>query len=120
MIFHLRSLAVTIIAGISLNILFTYKAVAQYKRCWLENGVVTINCAPADGYFFINKQNIYKKCPIVAGSLEKSCNIEDGYGLFYKNYHWYQCPVQQGKKLDHCTLASGYQIVKLHQTFLKD
>lgn len=117
MIFHLRSLITTFIIGISLNTFFIHTASAQYKRCWLDNGVVTINCDPADGSFFKLKQNLYKKCPVIAGSLKDSCKIEDGYGLFYKDHLWYQCPIQQGKKLEHCTLASGYQTIKLHQPF---
>ncbi len=120
MIFHIHPLILTLIIEISLNSLITQTIHAQYKRCWLENGVVTINCNPADGYFYVNKRNLYKKCSIVAGTLKNSCKVEDGYGLFYENYRWYQCPIQQGKKLDHCTLASGYQIIKYHQAFFKN
>lgn len=114
MIFYKRYLNISIIIGLGINGLFlpSVYARAHYQRCWLENGQATINCNPADGYFFKKENNIYKKCPVASGKLQKTCKTEDGYGLFFENYHWYQCPVQQGKKTNPCTLASGYQIIK--------
>lgn len=120
MIFHTRSLTLTFIMGLTLNALFSSTGFAQYQRCWLEKGIMTINCAPADGYSFKKDNNLYKKCPVLSGKIQKSCKIEDGYTLSYKNYRWYQCPVQQGKLSDYCTLASGYQIVKIHHSIFRN
>lgn len=105
-------LSIGVAIGLCVSVFIQPLAYANYQRCWLNEGVSTINCDPADGYVFIKHKDTYKKCNVGSGSIDpKTCKQEDGYGLILTNHIWYQCPIQNGKKLDHCTLASGYQIV---------
>lgn len=91
----------------------SYAAYANYKRCWIDNGVATINCNPGDGYYFIKEKEQYKKCSVANGNLKKDCKQEDGFAMILMNHLWYQCPIQNGKKNDHCNLATGYNTIFL-------
>ncbi|MDI2112876.1 hypothetical protein [Commensalibacter nepenthis] len=95
------------------SVLGSYSAHANYKRCWIKDGVATINCNPADGYYFVKEKELYKKCTVANGQLKKECKEEDGFAMFLENHHWYQCPIQNGKKIDSCTLATGYYTIFL-------
>ncbi|MDI2091103.1 hypothetical protein [Commensalibacter oyaizuii] len=97
-----------------ISIILSSTAYANYKRCWINNGIPSINCAPADGsYYTKQKDDTYKKCPVVSGRLRKPCKDEDGFAMIINNHLWYQCPIQHGKKLDHCSLATGYYTISL-------
>lgn len=95
------------------NLVGPYTAYANYKRCWIDNGVATINCNPGDGYYYIQDKDHYKKCSVANGNLTKECKQEDGFAMVLTNHLWYQCPIQNGKKSDHCTLAMGYYTIFL-------
>lgn len=86
-------------------------AYANYKRCWIQKGVATINCDPGDGYYFVKEKDTYKKCNVANGELTNKCKQEDGFAMFLTNHRWYQCPIQNGIKTDHCSLADGYHVI---------
>lgn len=105
-------IALLTIFGICFSTLVgSYSAYANYKRCWINNGVVSINCNPGDGYYFIKEKDLYKKCTIANGNLKKDCKQEDGFAMFLTNNRWYQCSIQNGKKTDNCNLADGYHVI---------
>ncbi|EUK17844.1 hypothetical protein [Commensalibacter papalotli (ex Servin-Garciduenas et al. 2014)] len=89
----------------------SYSALANYKRCWIDNGIATINCNPGDGHYYIKEKDHYKKCTVASGALKKDCKQEDGFAMILTDHRWYQCPIQNGKNLDHCTLATGYYTI---------
>ncbi|MCT6879273.1 MAG: hypothetical protein M3Z67_02145 [Commensalibacter sp.] len=96
----------------SFLILSTESGWAEYRRCWLYNGRPTVNCNPADGYFFKKIGNQLKKCNVQSGELKKNCVNEEGTALILDKGRWYKCLVINGKIQSECNLAQGYGIIK--------